>query len=184
MVNIFYSIIFLPFIPQEQSGSDEEEDEVDEDEEASEEEGDQKKFKFEKNGDVDYGAFGGDSDEDAVDDDQEESDVEDDENENEDDESETEKTVEGKILKNDLRSEVQKGLAIKKQLSDWDSLFECRIQIQKVLPKINQFPQHDVWYEVNIFCLLKKCCSSLSQLPIHLNILLLLYLIMIIVSSP
>ena len=36
-------------------------------------------------------------------------------------------------MRQDLKSELSKGLAIKQQLSNWDGLFECRIQIQKIL---------------------------------------------------
>lgn len=99
-----------------------------------------KNFQFDANGkDVDYGAFGSDDDDDASEEDEDQSDAED------QDDEENEAGGSQKILRQDLRSEVSKGLAIKQQLTNWDSLFESRIQIQKVLTKINQYPQHDAW---------------------------------------
>ena len=124
-----------------------------------EEEGSKKSFKFDGGGDVDYGVFGGDSDEEGDDDDDDDDDGDDDDGDDDDgkdsdDEDDEERNGDDdsgkgsssqKILRQDLKSEVTKGLAIKQQLAEWDSLFECRIQIQKILSKINQFPQPDTW---------------------------------------
>ena len=110
-----------------------------------EEEGKTKKsFKFPAGGDVDYGAFGGGSDDDDDDDDDDDK-ASGDEDDEDQEQSDAVKGASQKILRQDLKAEVTKGLAIKQQLTKWDSLFECRIQIQKVLSKINQYPQPDKW---------------------------------------
>ncbi|CAM1293542.1 AATF (predicted), partial [Pycnogonum litorale] len=42
-------------------------------------------------------------------------------------------------------NELEKGKAVKAQLSIWDSFLEARIKMQKLLVLVNQLPQHDLW---------------------------------------
>lgn len=48
-------------------------------------------------------------------------------------------------LKDKSSEMVRKGQAIKNQLRIWDKLLECRIQMQKLLARVNQCPQPDCW---------------------------------------
>ena len=76
------------------------------------------------------------------------SDMEDDdgdeEDEDEEDEADSEDETKRKMteMRNKSREgEVKKGKAVQHQLSVWESLLEVRIQLQKALGKVNQFPQ-------------------------------------------
>ena len=46
-----------------------------------------------------------------------------------------------------VAAEVEKGAAIKRQLKVWESLLECRIQLQKVLHRANRYPRHGDFQE-------------------------------------
>merc|ERR550519_2242040 len=98
-------------------------------------------FTFEDDGDFSkYGDFGdGDSGSDDN-----ESDVEQDEANN-DDESESEDDGIQKISSKNILEEVEKGQAVKQQIEMCDKLLENRILLQKVVSKVNRFPQHQNW---------------------------------------
>lgn len=69
-----------------------------------------------------------------------------DDDEGEEDDEEAESEDETKRKMNEMRAksregEVKKGKAVQRQLSVWESLLEVRIQLQKVLGNVNQFPQ-------------------------------------------
>eukprot|EP00095_Tigriopus_kingsejongensis_P007110 snap_masked-scaffold130_size324016-processed-gene-2.0 protein:Tk07110 transcript:snap_masked-scaffold130_size324016-processed-gene-2.0-mRNA-1 annotation:"protein aatf" len=47
----------------------------------------------------------------------------------------------------EIHKELAQGQAIQRQLKVWESLLEVRIQLQKALGKVNQFPQPATWSE-------------------------------------
>lgn len=101
--------------------------------------------------DGDFSKFADDMDdiEDDEDDDDEDED-EDEEEEGEDEDVETEGThqQEGPLKKfrqEDSSEEVKKGQDVKNQLGIYDSLFEGRICMQKVVTASNQLPQYDTY---------------------------------------
>lgn len=71
--------------------------------------------------------------------------------------------------KEDFEAEVKKGLAIKGQLQTYERLLECRIQLQKVLVKVNKLPQTSKWDEFkseadeNHDKELKKCKNAVGK---------------------
>ncbi|XP_076058906.1 protein AATF-like isoform X2 [Oratosquilla oratoria] len=83
-----------------------------------------------------------------------EDDDDDEDEENEEKNSESEQASGGikKFSDHNTSEEILKGQAIQSQLGLHDSLFECRISLQKVLQSANQLPQHDTY---NAFLKLK-----------------------------
>lgn len=125
-----------------QAEDDEDEDELDEDEKEHES--------------AEFGHLleAGQSDEDSDrvssdegdDDEEEDHEVDDERGESSDESSGDQKIFSGSKAVGE--EELNKGLAIRKQLGFWDVLVEFRIQFQKVLTRVNRFPQHDSWPEV------------------------------------
>ncbi|TRY63985.1 hypothetical protein TCAL_03594 [Tigriopus californicus] len=84
-----------------------------------------------------------DSDKDS---DEEELDDDNDEDDNEDLEEENKPSGPISTMSSqNLDKEVAKGRAIQNQMKIWESLLEVRIQLQKALGKINQYPQPSSW---------------------------------------
>jgi len=126
---------------------DEEEDDKEEDEEdpGSEKDEDrqvQKGFNFDSS---DFEKFGSISDEEEEEDGDKEDDNDDDvedENDVDDDDDDGAGDQMRSMAQVNVAAEVEKGGAIKRQTAVWESLLECRIQLQKVLQKANRYPRH------------------------------------------
>ncbi|XP_050732418.1 protein AATF-like [Eriocheir sinensis] len=132
----------------EESDEDEDEESSDENEGRKLYQGPQKKQKgvtFIDDGD--FSKFADDMDDDDDEDADEE--IEEEEEEDNDYSMETEDRHRESTLKKfrqeDMSEEVKKGQAVKNQLAIYDSLFEGRICMQKVLSATNQLPQHDTY---------------------------------------
>ncbi|XP_063844431.1 protein AATF-like [Scylla paramamosain] len=137
---------------------EEEEDGEDEDDEGSSEENEEVKKLYQdlqrkQEGvtfidDGDFSKFADDVDEEEDDDDEEEEEEEEDEGVQEDMDMEDTQQKEGPLRKfrqEDSSEEVKRGQAVKNQLGIYDSLFEGRICMQKVVVASNQLPQHDTY---------------------------------------
>merc|ERR1740122_356044 len=140
---------------EEEDGNDEDEgddDDEDADEVEMEEESNSRKstnnptassFTFEDDGDFSkYGDFGEDDGDSGSGDD--DSDVEQDED-NKDEEIESEDDGIQKISSKNILEEIEKGRAVKHEIEMCDKLLENRILLQKVVSKVNRFPQHQNW---------------------------------------
>ena len=65
---------------------------------------------------------------------------EEEEEEKDSEEEEEEMSTDAKVSSStDSQKEVQKGLAIKRQMETWEAMLECRIQLQKVIQKVNRY---------------------------------------------
>jgi protein AATF/BFR2 len=135
---------------QDASGGDED---VEEEEEEETEDGlsgpNPNSFSFDGK---DFAQFGSISDEEEDEDDEDDAGEEEEEDDDgvgsdDDDVGEDEKGMRN-LSEVNVADEVAKGRVIKRQLTLWESLLECRIQLQKVLQKTNRLPQHDTWKEL------------------------------------
>ena len=147
----------------EEGETDDEEDDADEDEdmeeeyeeEAEEEEQNntteklvKKSDGFSFDADTDFGDYGG-MDDDSEDEDEEEEDADksddEDEDSEEEEEGEEEETTKTEpflgLVQRESADPKLKAAAVVGQLSVWDSLLEQRILLQKLLTKVNTFPQ-------------------------------------------
>jgi len=115
------------------SDDDEEEEQDGEDEDSNEEEQEEEEVEQE----VDFGAFGGASDDNGTDSDQSDENGE----VTGDDDAGQDRLAQDQKKSNKLEKERRKGRQIKRQLEVWDSLLEVRIQLQKIMCKVNQLPQ-------------------------------------------
>ncbi|XP_064602198.1 protein AATF-like [Liolophura sinensis] len=109
-----------------------------------------KEFQYDDNGDFgQYGDMSDDMDESDGGDDTEDDDSLDDGSEGdsgvENDDKEEGKEDISSFLKSDISEEIEKGKAVKHQISLWDSLLEGRIKLQKAVTLVNQLPQPDTW---------------------------------------
>lgn len=126
---------------EDDSGSDMGEDK-DSDMEEDDDEGDIEEkddgFTFDSNG-TDFASFGGMSDEENSDSDEEESDDNKDDNDDKDDEEivEDDAIVTVPVSESDP---YMKGCSVVDQLATWDRLLEQRILLQKMMAKVNRFP--------------------------------------------
>lgn len=146
----------------DEEDDDEDEDEDEDDEGSSEENEEMKKLyqnlQRKQEGvtfidDGDFSKFADDIDEEE-DDDEDDEDGEEEEEEEEDEGVEEDMDMEDiqqkegplrKFLQEDTSEEVKRGQAVKNQLGIYDSLFESRICMQKVVTASNQLPQHDTY---------------------------------------
>ncbi|XP_067135883.1 protein AATF-like [Centruroides vittatus] len=87
-----------------------------------------------------------DKSEESIDEEEEEEEEDDDEDEDDDD-----MDIVQKFSKIDVGEEIEKGKAVKSQLTLWDCLLECRIKLQKLLVIANKLPQPD-----NFNCFLEE----------------------------
>merc|ERR1719376_1528646 len=99
---------------------------------------------------IDFGDFGGASDDNGTDDDDDASDDDDDDLDEEGGDLEAEDSSMKTFSSsgggnNKLEKDRKKGREIKRQQEIWDSLLEVRIQLQKILTKVNQFPQPEAY---------------------------------------
>ena len=139
---------------EEDQGSDTDEEQSENGSEEQEQEDDEEPLNHFKNESHDFGQYGSISDEDEDEQDESNDDQEEKDEDERDDASDQENRdaslpagIQIVSKSNNVQNEIEKGLAIKKQLALSDSLLETRIQMQKILGKVNQFPQPDVWNE-------------------------------------
>jgi len=115
------------------------------------------------------------SDDDSIDSDGEDIDQgengpgEDDDDDEEQSEAESEDGIK-QIGGQSVEDEIEKGRAVKQQLAIYDKLLENRILVQKVLVKVNRFPQHQDWAnfvqqgDEEYQCKLKECQKAVKIL--------------------
>ena len=147
----------LGYLLEGGSDDEEEEDEYEEEENDDgndiEEEVEYEKDDDEQQGDIDYGAFGGMSDDNGTDeepsDHNEGAQSEEESGSGSEDESQDRPNVKTFTDgSNKIEKDRKRGREIKRQLEIWDSLLEVRIQLQKMLTKVNQLPQPEVFDEL------------------------------------
>lgn len=154
----------------EEGGDDDEDEEatkrIEDDQDEEEDEADEGGFTFDQ--DMDFNKFGSMIDDEDKNDEEDES-GEDEENDEEIDEEEGDEEEEfdedidddddgedidaqegsagpiSTMSSQNVDKEVAKGRAIQNQMKIWESLLEVRIQLQKALGKINQYPQPSSW---------------------------------------